>query len=55
MMGTGFFWLRIVLTVEDCCEHDNEPSGSIKCWGNLEQLSDWRLLKKSSGSMNLVS
>jgi hypothetical protein len=34
--------------VEVSCEHGNEPSGSIKCWIILEQLSDWRLLKKDS-------
>jgi hypothetical protein len=36
------------------CEHGNEPFDSIKFWGNLEQLSDWWLLKKLS-SMELVS
>jgi hypothetical protein len=30
------------------CEHGNEPSGSIKCWEILEQLNNWRLLKKDS-------
>jgi hypothetical protein len=30
------------------CEHDNEPSGSIKCWEILEWLSNLRLLKKGS-------
>jgi hypothetical protein len=34
--------------VEGCCEHGNEPSGSIKCWEVLEWLHNWRLLKKSS-------
>jgi hypothetical protein len=29
-------------------EHDNEPSGSIKCWEILEWLSDWLLLKEDS-------
>jgi hypothetical protein len=33
---------------EGCCEHGNEPSDSIKCLKTLEQLSDWRLLKKVS-------
>jgi hypothetical protein len=28
-------------------EHENEPSGSIKFWKILEQLRDWRLLKKN--------
>jgi hypothetical protein len=30
------------------CEHDIEPSGSIKCWEVLEGLHNWRLLKKGS-------
>jgi hypothetical protein len=29
-------------------EHDNEPSGSIKCWEVLEWLYNWRVLKKGS-------
>jgi hypothetical protein len=35
------------------CEHDNEPSGSIKDGGFLDLLSDYKLLKKYS-SMELV-
>jgi hypothetical protein len=31
--------------VERFCEHDNEPSGSIKYWEGLEYLSDCWLLK----------
>jgi hypothetical protein len=34
--------------VEGSCEHGDEPSGSIKCWEVLEQLYNWRLLKKGS-------
>jgi hypothetical protein len=34
--------------VEGSCEHGNEPSGSIKCWEVLEQMHNWRLLKKDS-------
>jgi hypothetical protein len=30
------------------CEHGNELSCSINCWEILEQLSNWRLLKKDS-------
>jgi hypothetical protein len=26
--------------VEGCCEHGNEPSGSVKCWEILEWLRD---------------
>jgi hypothetical protein len=32
--------------VEGTCEHGIELSGSIKCWGVLEGLHNWRLLKK---------
>jgi hypothetical protein len=38
--------------VEGSCEHGNERSGSVKYWEVLEQLSDWRLLKKDSTSWN---
>jgi hypothetical protein len=31
MVWTGLNWLRIG-TGEGSCEHDDEPSGSIKCW-----------------------
>jgi hypothetical protein len=34
--------------VEGSCEHGIEPSGSIKCWGVVEGLHNWRLLKKGS-------
>jgi hypothetical protein len=34
--------------VEGSCEHGDEPSGSLKCWEILEQLHNWRLLKKGS-------
>jgi hypothetical protein len=27
---TGFIWLRIGTSGKSCCEHGNEPSGSIK-------------------------
>jgi hypothetical protein len=32
----------------DSCGHGNEPSGSIKCWGIPELLSDWWLFKRGS-------
>jgi hypothetical protein len=28
--------------VESSCEHDNEASGSIKCWENLEWLEAYQ-------------
>jgi hypothetical protein len=34
--------------VADSCEHDNEPSGSIKGEEFLEYLSDYQFLKKDS-------
>jgi hypothetical protein len=34
--------------VESSCEHANELPGSKKCWEILEQLSDWRTVKKLS-------
>jgi hypothetical protein len=36
--------------MEGSCEHRNEPSGSIKCWGVLEWLHNWQLLKEGSAS-----
>jgi hypothetical protein len=36
--------------VEGSFEHDNEPSGSIKCLEVLEWLYNWRLFKKGSAS-----
>jgi hypothetical protein len=32
------------------CEHGSEPSGFIKCSKILEQLHNWRLLKKGSAA-----
>jgi hypothetical protein len=32
--------------VAGCCEHGNEPSGSIKGGNLLDYLSDYKLLKK---------
>jgi hypothetical protein len=34
--------------VEGSCEQGDKPSGSIKSWEILEQLQNWRLLKKGS-------
>jgi hypothetical protein len=34
--------------VEGSCGHDDEPSGSIKCWEVLEWLHSRQLLKKGS-------
>jgi len=31
-----------------CCQHGNEPSGSIKGRELLDQLSDYKLFKKDS-------
>jgi hypothetical protein len=32
--------------VEGSCEHGDEHSDFIKCWEILEQVHNWRLLKK---------
>jgi hypothetical protein len=32
----GMDWIDLARPVEGSCEHDNEPSGSIKCWEILE-------------------
>jgi hypothetical protein len=34
--------------VAGCCEHGNEPSGSIKGGEFVDQLSDCQLVKKDS-------
>jgi hypothetical protein len=34
--------------LEGSCEHGNEPLGSKKCWELVEQLHNWRVLKKGS-------
>jgi hypothetical protein len=41
-------WIHVVQDGAGCCEHGNEPSGSIKCGEFLDQLSDCQLLKKNS-------
>jgi hypothetical protein len=38
--------------VVGCCEHGNEPSGSIKGGEFLHYLSDCKLLKKDSATWN---
>jgi hypothetical protein len=35
VVWNGSIWLRTG-TSGGCCEHGNEPSGSIKCWEVLE-------------------
>jgi hypothetical protein len=32
----GTAWIHLVQSREVCCEHGNEPSGSIKYWEILE-------------------
>jgi hypothetical protein len=50
MVWIELIWLRMG-TVEGCCEHGNEPLGSIKCREILEWLHSWRLLKKDSAPL----
>jgi hypothetical protein len=42
-----FMWLRIG-TIGVCCEHGNEPFGSIKIGEFLDYLSDYKLKKDSA-------
>ena len=37
-----------------CCEHNNEPSGSVKCREFIDWLSNKLLLKRVSASLNVV-
>jgi hypothetical protein len=39
--------------VEGSCEHGNEPSGSIKCWGNSCVAAQLAASQKELGSMEL--
>ena len=39
--------------VADFCKHGNEPSGSKKCGGFLDQLKTGWLLTKDSASWNM--
>jgi hypothetical protein len=42
-------WIDLVQDKDQgSCEHDNEPSGFIKCWEVLEWLHNWQLLKEGS-------
>jgi predicted deacylase len=36
--------------VKGSCEHGDELPGSIKFWEIIEELSDWRFLKKGSAT-----
>jgi hypothetical protein len=38
--------------VQGSCDHGNESSGSITCWEVLEELCDWRIVKKSSAPLS---
>jgi hypothetical protein len=47
----GIEWIDLAhdkRPVEGSHEHNNEPSGSIKCLEFLEWLHNWQLLKKGS-------
>jgi hypothetical protein len=41
--------------MEGSCEHDDEPSGSIKCWEVLEWLHNWWLLAPWVSKKELLS
>jgi hypothetical protein len=40
--------------VEGCCEHGNEPSGSIKCFGNSLLAVQLTASLEGLGSVELV-
>jgi hypothetical protein len=40
--------------VEGSCEHGNEPSGSIKCWGNSLVAAQLVASQEGLNSMELV-
>jgi len=44
----GKYGLSASGSVADCCEHRNEPLGSMKGGGFLYQLTDYWFLKKNS-------
>jgi hypothetical protein len=46
--GVVWIYLAQERPVMDSCEHGNELSGSIKCWGFIGWLSNCWLLKKYS-------
>jgi hypothetical protein len=49
MLWSGSIWLRI-----SSCEHNNEHSGSLKCWKVLELLHSWQASKEGLSAMKLV-
>jgi hypothetical protein len=36
--------------VADSCKHNNEPSGSIKCWEFPEYVSNYEVPEKDPGT-----
>jgi hypothetical protein len=40
--------------VEDSCEQDNEPSGSIKCWENFGVATQLAASREGPSSMGLA-
>jgi hypothetical protein len=38
--------------VEGCCEHGDEPSGSIKCWEVRERLQKLAAFQKGLSSIS---
>jgi hypothetical protein len=48
-------WIDLAQDSDQCTrEHGNKTSGSIKFWKIIEQLHNWRLLKKSSVPRNYL-
>jgi hypothetical protein len=47
-------WTVLIWHKKGTSGHGNELSGSIKCWEILEELSNWRLLKKGPAPWSYV-
>jgi len=52
-MGRGVDWFNLTqVQVANCCEHGDEPSGSIKLGEFLDSLMNCQLLKNVSAAWN---
>jgi hypothetical protein len=53
MVWTRFIWLRKDIS-GSFCQHSNKLSGYIKLWECLEELNNFKLLKKDSAKWIMV-
>jgi hypothetical protein len=49
-------WIHLAQDMDqwETCDHNNEPSGSIKCLKLLERLNNYQLLKKGSAPQSYM-